>query len=230
MSMQKPKVFIVMAMSADGKIATSNRKIQTFGSSEDEKRLLNLRATADAVMSGSNTINTASYDLGPGGEYYQKLRTERGLQEFNIRIIVSGSGNVNPDAEVFKHKFSPIIILTTQRCPPNKLETLKTLTPYVKVCGEKFIYWENTFHYLSSEWGIKTIACEGGGTLNDEIISQGWASELYLTITPIIVGGQKAPTICDGLGISKLNSAKAFHLTKIDSNKNEVFLDFIKEA
>lgn len=223
---QTPKIFVVMAMSADGKTATANRKIQTFGSSEDEKRLLSLRATADAVITGSNTINSAAYDLGPGGDYYRKLRISSGLREFNLRIIVSGSGSLNPDAEVFKHNFSPIIVLTTNKCPSDKINILKELTPHVRVSGEHSIDWKSTFEYLYSEWGVKTLACEGGATLNDEIISQGWATELYLTISPIIVGGKDAPTICDGNGVDNLFSAKKYQLVKLERNHSELFIDY----
>ena len=36
-----------MAMTADGKIATANRAVSSFGSARDREHLLELRATAD---------------------------------------------------------------------------------------------------------------------------------------------------------------------------------------
>ena len=42
-----------MAMTADGKIATANRAVSSFGSARDHEHLLKLRATADAVIPGS---------------------------------------------------------------------------------------------------------------------------------------------------------------------------------
>jgi len=53
-----------MAMTADGKIATANRAISTFSSKQDHDHLLDLRATADAVMAG------ASGKAGPGNRQF----------------------------------------------------------------------------------------------------------------------------------------------------------------
>src|SRR5688572_30446426 len=98
-----------MAMTADGKIATANRAISTFGSRRDHDHLLELRATADAVMAGARTVDSAKINLGPGPARYRRRRLRRGLAAYNLRIVVSRSGTVNPDAEIFKHRFSPVI-------------------------------------------------------------------------------------------------------------------------
>src|ERR1039458_6082484 len=104
-----------MAMTADGKIATANGAVSSFGSRRDHDHLLELRATADAVMGGARTADLNPINMGPGPAKYRRLRLRRGLAELNLRIIVSGSGTVNPRAEVFRRGFSPIIILTTRR-------------------------------------------------------------------------------------------------------------------
>lgn len=224
-----PEVFINMGMSSDGKIATANRRIQTFGSEEDEERLFALRATADAVMSGSNTVNTANYDLGTGGEKFCRIREANRLEKHNLRIIVSGRGNIDPEAAIFQHKFSPIIILVTDLCSELKLEALRKRTPHVHAFGESAIDWERAFAFLHEEWGVRRLACEGGSTLNDEIMRGGWVKELYLTISPVIVGGAAAPTICGGLGIDRLDLAVRFQLKKMRKTDKEVFLDFISQ-
>src|SRR5437667_183717 len=54
--MKVPFVFINMAMTADGKIATANRAVSTFSSPRDFEHLLELRATADAVMAGARAV------------------------------------------------------------------------------------------------------------------------------------------------------------------------------
>src|SRR5437773_4685844 len=110
-----PFVLINMAMTADGKIATANRAISSFGSQRDRNHLLELRATADAVMAGARTVDLNRINLGPGPAKYRRLRLKRGLAESNLRIIASRSGTVNPNAEVFKRRFSPILVLTTRR-------------------------------------------------------------------------------------------------------------------
>ena len=49
--MKRPFVFINMAMTADGKIASADRKLTTFSSLADHAHLLGLRDKADAISS-----------------------------------------------------------------------------------------------------------------------------------------------------------------------------------
>ena len=114
-----------MAMTADGKIANANRAVSSFSSRRDQSHLLELRATADAVMTGARTADTNPVNLGPGPAKYRRVRLRRGLAEYNLRIIVSRTGSVNPKAHVFQRTFSPIIILTTHRASARRLKRLR---------------------------------------------------------------------------------------------------------
>src|SRR5215472_9920411 len=84
-STKMPFLFVNMAITADGKIATTNRVVSSFGSKRDKEHLLELRATADAVMAGAGTVNSAPINLGPGPNKYQRMRTRHGLTEYNLR-------------------------------------------------------------------------------------------------------------------------------------------------
>ena len=66
-----PFVFINMAVSADGKIATANRAVHSFGSKKDLHHLYELRATADAIICGARTIEISEATLGNGGESFR---------------------------------------------------------------------------------------------------------------------------------------------------------------
>src|SRR5208282_5623087 len=93
-----PFVFVNMAMTADGKIATANGAVHSFGSARDLEHLYELRATADAVMCGARTIEISHSILDPGGSRFRKRRLERGLAEYNLRILVSGTGSIDAEA------------------------------------------------------------------------------------------------------------------------------------
>jgi 2,5-diamino-6-(ribosylamino)-4(3H)-pyrimidinone 5'-phosphate reductase len=84
-SQKLPFVFINLAMTADGKIATANRAIHTFGSARDSAHLYELRATADAILCGARTVEISQATLGNGGEKYRRRRLNNGLTEFPIR-------------------------------------------------------------------------------------------------------------------------------------------------
>ncbi len=213
-----------MAITADGKIATANRSISSFGSKHDHDNLLELRATADAVMNGAGTVNSAPITMGPGGAKYCRKRLARGLAENNLRIITSGGGDVNPDAEVFKQKFSPVIILTTRRAGEDKLKKLRAVGAEVKILGAREIDFHKAFRWLREKWKVKRLLCEGGGELNDAIFRTGLVNELHLTITPKIFGGRTAPTIAEGTGVSKLANATQLKLKSMKRIGNELFV------
>ena len=77
---RRPFVFINMAMTADGKIATANQAVSSFGSSLDFENLLELRASADAVMTGAGTLKAQpDITLSSGPARFRRMRKEHGL-------------------------------------------------------------------------------------------------------------------------------------------------------
>ena len=212
-----------MAMTADGKIASANRAVSSFGSRRDQAHLLQLRATADAVMAGARTTDSNPITLGPGPAKYRRLRLRHGLAEFNLRIIVSRSGTVNPKAEVFQRRFSPIIILTTRRATASRLRELRAVATEVKICGTREINFPRALRWLRKKWGIRRLLCEGGGELNDALFRARVVDQLHLTVCPKILGGRTAPTIADGLGASSLAQAAQLALVSARRHDDEMF-------
>jgi riboflavin-specific deaminase-like protein len=218
-----PFVLVNMAMTADGKIATANRMVSSFGSPRDRGHLLELRATADAVISGARTVDSASNAMGPGLAKFRRQRLKRGLAEYNLRVIVSRSGSVNPRAEIFKHHFSPIILLTTRRAKADRLERLRALADEVRICGREEINFGAAFRWLRKKWGVRRLLCEGGGELNSALFRASLVDELHLTICPKIFGGRCAPTIADGRNAPKIAGARRFVPKSARRVGNELF-------
>lgn len=223
---ERPFVLVNMAMSADGKIATANRAVSTFSSARDHEHLYELRATADAVMSGARTVDLNDYTLGPGAGRFRKLRLRRGLAECNLRVIVSGSGSVNPRAEIFRQRFSPILVLTSERAPAKPLKQLRSVADEVKVFGSDEVDFPAALRWLRAEWNVKRLLCEGGGELNDALFRAGLVDELHLTICPRVIGGRQAPTIADGLGFRTLADAFPLRLASTKRVGDELFCVF----
>src|SRR5215471_4979027 len=132
---ERPFTFLNLAMTADGKITTANRKFEAFSSRRDREHMLELRVVADAVMAGARTVDLNPVTMGPGGAQYRRRRLELGLSEYNLRVVVSGSGTLDPEAKIFETKFSPIIILTSERAGKNRLQALRRRAQDVLICG-----------------------------------------------------------------------------------------------
>lgn len=225
-----PFVFVNMAMTADGKIATADRTGASFGSPNDKRQLLLLRSKADAVMAGARTVDSNPVNLGPGPAEFRRLRSQNGFSEYNLRVIVSGSGSIHPGAEVFRHRFSPIIVLTTELAAPTKLKRLRSVADEVKIVGRREIDFVAALRWLREKWQVNRLLCEGGGELNSALFAAGLVNELHLTVCPMICGGRQAPTIADGTGAKSLADATQMELTSMKMIEQELFLVFAVKA
>jgi len=223
MKSSHPFVSINMAMSADGKIAPPHRRFVEFGSHRDHSNLLALRATADAVMCGARTVDSAPVTLDAGGAAYERRRLRAGLARQNLRIVVSGSGSVDLRAAVFQHQVSPVIVLASGQAPKLRLAKLERLANCVKVCGEKSVSLGQALGWLRREWSVKRLLCEGGGELNFELLRLGLVDELHLTLCPRVIGGRDAPTIADGEGFASLAKTANLKMTRQRRIGDELF-------
>lgn len=222
----RPFVFLNVATTADGKLAPANRHFVPFSGKRDQELLMKLRTRADAVMAGARTVDSVPVTLGPGGKKYRDRRVKNGLAEYNLRVVVSGSGSVNPRAKIFQHKFSPLIILVSRRASKARIIRLQKLGAIVHVCGEKHVNFTEALKWLRKEWNVKRLLCEGGGEINAALFREDLVDELYLTLSPKIFGGRNAPTMADGQGIASLGDAARLKLKSKRRIGDEMFLTY----
>lgn len=221
-----PFVFSNFAMTADGKIAFADREFDPFSSERDREHMMELRATADAVMAGARTAESSGVTLGPGGEKYRRLRLKRGLSEHNLRVVVSGGISVNPRSDIFRHRTSPIIVLASGSVQKERLRELRAIADDVKIFGDRLIDFPAALRWLRGKWNVKRLLCEGGGELHDALLRAGLVNELHVTICPKIFGGRRAPTMAEGDGLRYLMAAKRFRIKSIRRIGDELFTVF----
>ena len=219
-----PFVYLNVATTADGKLAPANRVFVPFSSKRDRELLLELRARADAVMAGARTVDLGAINLGPGSARFRQMRLEQGLAEYNLRVIVSGSANLDPKAEIFSHHFSPIVILTTDRASKKKVQQLSRVADEVKSFGANKLDFVKAFCWLREKWDVKRLLCEGGGELNEALFHHDLVDEIYLTFCPLVFGGRDAPTMADGRGVENLTDATRLRLKSLKRVGDELFL------
>ena len=194
----RPFIFINAAMSADGKIATIERKQTRISGSIDFDRLDELRATSDAIMVGIGTVLCDNPSLTVKSAQRREKRRSQGLDETPARIVVDSMARTPLDADIFKKGAGKKIIAITKSAPKKKVQELSKKAEII-VSGEKTVNLEKLLAELKVR-GIDRLMVEGGATLNWGLISKGLVDEIYTFIGNIIIGGRIAPTFVDGDG------------------------------
>lgn len=213
-----------MSMTADGKIATVNRAIQSFGSRRDLRHLYELRATADAVLCGAGTVNVPGVTLGTGGPDFVQRRRRRGLAEAPLRVVASGQARLRPDAGIFRHRCSPVVVLVSAAASPRRVNALRKVADAVEVFGTTDLDLSAALQWLRQSWGVRNLVGEGGATLNDALFRAGLVDEVHVTVCPWVFGGRSAPTLADGVGLPRLAEATRLTLRSARRAGDELYL------
>lgn len=224
-----PFVYLNLAVTADGKIASANGALSRFGSRHDLRKLHELRASADAILCGARTVMAENADLSAGPARYRRRRLAQGLAEYPIRVVASGTGRIDTGARLFQRRGGPVVILVTEQVGARKLRDLESVADAVRVFGDREIDVVAALSWLRKEWKVNRLLGEGGGQLNDALFRAGVVRELHLTICPLAVGGALAPTLADGVGVPKLAQAIPCRLERARQVGDELFAVYAVE-
>jgi riboflavin biosynthesis pyrimidine reductase len=70
--------------------------------------------------------------------------------------------------------------------------------------------------------GVNRLLVEGGGEVNWNFIEADLVDELYVTITPRLLGGRDAPTLLEGPGLS-MREQRALRLLELHREGDELY-------
>ncbi|MBB81563.1 MAG: hypothetical protein CMN02_11330 [Roseibacillus sp.] len=214
--MTRPTILINFAISADGKISTVNRNPSQFTSAHDHKRLLEIRKQADALLVGRGTLEADNMSMTIPADMQPRRQP--------LRCIASRSGKFDSEHKVFRTPGGALHLLVTEPAEVNEFGPLEALGAAIHLCS-----LEDFLRILVIEHGVKTLLCEGGGTLVRSLASLEAIDEVHLTWAGhTLFGGENAPTITGELS-SHLPASIQFELTHFEPLENgECFLSYRK--
>src|SRR5919108_2159025 len=122
--MNRPYVFINIAMTTDGKIDTYERKGAAISSQRDKERVDRLRAESDAVMLGGRTLLDEDPKLTVKSEALRAERVARGLSPNPVKVGVVTQANIKKDSQFLNAGPADIVIFTTRRTSKKHLSLL----------------------------------------------------------------------------------------------------------
>ena len=200
--MNRPFVFINVAMTADGKIDTFERRGSTISSRRDKERVDQLRASADAVMVGGRTLLDEDPKLTVKSEVLRSERVGRGLSPNPLKVGIVSDANIKADSAFLTTGPANIVIFTTRRTSKENLSRLNASNVRVYVDDADKVDLQGALSTLK-EMDVERLMVEGGGTLNFELMRLGLVDEITAYIAPLIFGGASAPTLAAGSGLER---------------------------
>lgn len=200
--MNRPYTFINVAMTADGKIDTFERKGAAISSKRDKERVDQLRAAADGILVGGRTLLDEQPKLTVKSEALREGRVQRGLSPNPVKVGVASVADISPDSDFIKVGSARVVIFTTSQTSITQLESLRALGVEVFVDDAPRVDLHNMMLTLK-KIGVDHLMVEGGGTMNFELMRLGLVDELTVYLAPLIFGGAISPTLADGLGLPR---------------------------
>jgi 2,5-diamino-6-(ribosylamino)-4(3H)-pyrimidinone 5'-phosphate reductase len=216
--MNRPYTFINVAMTADGKIDTFERKGAAISSKRDKERVDELRASADGILVGGKTLLEESPKLTVKSEALREDRVQRGLSPNPIKVGVVTVADIPPESDFIKTGDTRVVIFTTSQTSIPQIDILKAHGVEVFVDDAPRVDL-NKMMLTLKKIGVDHLMVEGGGTMNFELIRLGLVDEIMLYIAPMIFGGANAPTLADGLGLIR-SDAVALKLANAETHED----------
>ncbi len=205
--MNRPYVFINVAVTADGKIDTFERKGAAISSKKDKERVDQLRASADGILVGGRTLLAEAPKLTVKSETLREGRIQRGLSPNPVKVGVVTRADISPNSDFIKAGSARVVIFTTSQTSISHVEELRAHGVEVFVDDAPRVDL-NKMMLTLKKIGVDHLMVEGGGTINLELIRLGLVDEIMMYIAPMIFGGASAPTMADSLGIPREESVE----------------------
>ena len=218
------KTTLVLAMTADGKIADVAKSAPTFGSERDYAHLEEQMALADVILVGSGTLNDGGGAVLVTKSALIQARIDRGQPSQPPQIICSRSGKIDSQLPFFSQPIDRWL-LTTKSGSSNwdgGASFSKVLV--CETTDGSDIDWQAVTLELT-ELGIKNVCFLGGSELAASLFDADFIDELWLTICPFIYGGSTAPSPVSGSGFTP-DLAPRLKLLSVDRVEQELFLHY----
>lgn len=163
--MQRPRISTNLAISADGKITSVDRRPSGWTSKKDHARLLELRQSANALLVGMGTLLADRMTLTCPEKDNQPLR-----------CVISRGRAIDTDHPIFHREGGPIhLVITGEKLPQIDPQIAEKITLH-QMSLKKFLI------HLKTELHIQKLHCEGGGDLIRSLAEMNAIDEFHTTL------------------------------------------------
>jgi riboflavin biosynthesis pyrimidine reductase len=183
----RPRILLNMVSTADGRASLAGRS-GTLSGPADRALFHALRAPVDGILVGAGTVRTERYGRIIHESSVRARRAQRGLAEEPLACIVSGRLAIDEDLPLLHEPDARVAILTASAAslPPSE-----ATVEYIRG-GAGALELAGALGELAERFAIQTLLCEGGPHLARQLLAEGLIDELFLTVAPLLAGGEPA--------------------------------------
>ncbi|MGH3941329.1 MAG: RibD family protein [Pseudonocardiaceae bacterium] len=185
----RPYLVLNMVATADG-AATVRGRTAPMSNQADRELFHELRAMVDAVMVGAGTVCTERYRRLVRDPTRRQRRVARGLTPDPLAVVLSRRLTLTADLPLLADPNSRVLVVTASE---SELPGCLAQVSYLRAApGEEL---STVLSRLRTEYGVRSVLCEGGPTLNAALLPAGLVDELFLAIAPALAGSAGSLTI-----------------------------------
>lgn len=194
-----PFVSLKVAMTLDGKTATSTGESKWITNEASRRYVHELRDRCDAVLTGIGTVLADDPAL--------TARLPDGARN-PLRVVVDSMARTPLTARVVTDGCAPTVVAVSTHAPESRVAALRTAGADVLVCGGADVRVDLPALLTAlGGRGVTSVLTECGATLNGALLTAGCVDRVYAFFAPKLVGGQSAPTGIGGVGFTRLADA-----------------------
>lgn len=188
----RPRLALNMITTLDGKAAVGGRT-RGMGNAADRALFHGLRARTDAVMVGAGTARLERYGPLVRDPDARARRAAAGRPAHPLACVVSGRLELPADLPLLEDAESRVLVSTRTD------DELQPAAATVEYFRQRTPELRPLLEALRTKHEVETVLCEGGPTLNAQLLLEGLVDELFLSLSPKLVGGADALTIVAGV-------------------------------
>ena len=220
----RPYTAIQMVMTVDGAITGPTADYWPISLDADQRTFRRFRIHFDAVLHGARTLGMR-VDRYMWSAELQRERRRRGLDSPPLFIVVSNSGQIDPNDRVFQRRSYPIppvvVVPEAADVTPGLADVAEIVT-----IGMDSVDLDGLMRYLAAERGVRRLVCEGGAILNYHMLTAGLVDEFFITVTPSIIGEPRPRTAVEGATSLPSDQLQRLKLISTVTREGEVFLRY----
>ncbi len=189
--MPYPHVLLSAAVSLDGCLDDTGPERLKLSGPADFDRVDAARASADAILVGAGTVRADNPRLLVYSAERRAGRVAEGKPEFPLKVTVSGSGDLDPQALFWRTGGEKLLYTTNKGA--ERAQGLGIAADVVPLGDE--LDWRRLLEHLHGVHEVRRLMVEGGGTVHTQLLRLGLADELQLALVPLLVGAPDAPRL-----------------------------------